>query len=385
MTLPVYMDCHATTPVDRRVLDEMLPYMTERFGNPSSTDHGFGYEASVAVEEARRKVAGLVGAHRDEIVFTSGATEADNTALRGVMERYAEKGDHLVTCATEHKAVLDTARYMERAGKRVTYLPVDEYGTVDSGALEGAITPETVLVSVMAANNEIGTIPDMRKIGEIVRRRGAVFHTDAAQAAGHIPIDVDAMGIDVMSMSSHKMYGPKGIGALYIRGMRPAVRLEPMMTGGGQERNIRSGTLNVPGIVGFGKAAELAQTHMESEGRRHRGWTGHMLDMFAEAGAALNGHPTSRLPHNLNVRFPGIEGKAVINSVSDMVAISAGSACTTQSVEPSHVLLALGLSEDQAHQSIRFGLGRFTTREETEFAVRVVLDAVRDISRSSDY
>ena len=384
MKLPVYLDNHSTTPLDRRVLDEMLPYMTEKFGNPSSMDHTFGHDASVAVENAREKVANLVGARYDEIVFTSGATEADNMALRGIMERYADRGNHIVTCATEHKAVLDTVMQMERAGKKATYLPVNKHGMVDIGELEDAITPETVLVSIMAANNEIGTIPDMREIGEVVRRNGALFHTDAAQAVGHIAIDVNEMNIDAMSISSHKMYGPKGIGALYVRGMRPAVRLQSIITGGGQERNLRSGTLNVPGIVGFGRAAELARHYMSSEREEHQRWTRYMLEKFSEAGAILNGHPTNRLPHNLNVRFPEIEGKAVINSVSDRVAISAGSACTTQAVEPSHVLLALGLTEDQAHQSIRFGLGRFTTREEIEFAADIVLEAVQEIVRSSD-
>ena len=384
MKLPVYLDNHSTTPLDRRVLDEMLPYMTEKFGNPSSMDHTFGHDASVAVENAREKVANLVGARYDEIVFTSGATEADNMALRGIMERYADRGNHIVTCATEHKAVLDTVMQMERAGKKATYLPVNKHGMVDIGELEDAITPETVLVSIMAANNEIGTIPDMREIGEVVRRNGALFHTDAAQAVGHIAIDVNEMNIDAMSISSHKMYGPKGIGALYVRGMRPAVRLQSIITGGGQERNLRSGTLNVPGIVGFGRAAELARHYMSSEGEEHQRWTRYMLEKFSEADAILNGHPTNRLPHNLNVRFPEIEGKAVINSVSDRVAISAGSACTTQVVEPSHVLLALGLTEDQAHQSIRFGLGRFTTRGEIEFAADIILEAVQEIVRSSD-
>ena len=383
MRTPAYLDNHSTTPLDRRVFDEMVPYMTEMFGNPSSMDHSFGHEASVAIEEAREKVARLVGARGDEIIFTSGATEANNMALWGMMRKYASLGDHIVTCATEHKAVLDTVRQMERAGKRVTRLPVDGHGMVDLGGLEDAITPSTVAVSVMAANNEIGTVPDMRGIGRIVHKTGAIFHTDAAQAVGHVGMDVEEMGIDVMSMSAHKMYGPKGVGAVYVRGMRPAVRLEPLITGGGQERNLRSGTQNVPGIVGFGKAAELAQKHMRGEEEEQRAWTRHMLDRFADAGAMLNGHPSSRLPHNLNVRFPGIEGKAVINSVSDRVAISAGSACTTQSVEPSHVLLALGLSEDEAHQSIRFGLGRFTTPEEVEFATDVVLGAVGDIARSS--
>lgn len=383
MRQPVYLDNHSTTPMDPEVLNAMIPYMTEKFGNPSSMDHPFGYDASAAVEDAREKVAGLVGARDDEIIFTSGATESDNMALFGVMAKYADRGNHLITCSTEHKAVLDVAGHLERSGKRVTYLPVDRAGRIPLEELQKAIGPETVAVSVMLANNEIGTIADIARIGEVTRSHGIILHTDAAQAAGHIPVDVDQMNIDLLSMSAHKMNGPKGVGALYIRGVKPAVRLEPTIRGGGQERSLRSGTLNVPGIVGFGKAAQLAASKMSREGERHRGWTGYMLDKFKETGGTLNGHPVDRLPHNLNVRFPGIEGKAVINSVSSKVAISAGSACTTQTVEPSHVLLALGLSEEQAHQSIRFGLGRFTTGEEVEFAVRTVLEAVDDISRSS--
>ena len=376
----IYLDHHSTTPLDPVVLEEMMPYMTERFGNPSSMDHSYGYDASVAVEEARGRVADLVGARHDEIIFTSGATESDNLALVGVARRYADRGDHIITCATEHKAVLDTAAYLERTGRRVTYVPVDRFGMVDMDILEGAITPQTVLVSVMAANNEVGTIPNIEMIGEVTHRHNVPFHTDAAQAAGHIHMDVEAMHIDIMSMSAHKMHGPKGVGALYVRSMRPAVRLEPMIYGGGQEDNQRSGTLNVPAIVGFGKAAQIAQDVMADEAHRHRAWTRQMLDMFGDAGGVLNGHPESRLAHNLNVRFPGVDGKAIINTVSDRLAISAGSACTTETVEPSHVLLAMGLDEEQAHQSVRFGLGRYTTREETVRAAEIVLDAVRDIS-----
>ena len=376
----IYLDHHSTTPLDPAVLEEMMPYMTERFGNPSSMDHSYGYDASVAVEEARERVADLVGARHDEIIFTSGATESDNLALVGVARRYADRGDHIITCATEHKAVLDTAAYLERTGRRVTYVPVDRFGMVDMEILEGAITPQTVLVSVMAANNEVGTIPDIGMIGEVAHRHGVPFHTDAAQAAGHIHMDVEAMHIDIMSVSAHKMHGPKGVGALYVRSMRPAVRLDPIMHGGGQEDNQRSGTLNVPAIVGFGKAAQIARGSLADEARRHSAWTKQMLNMFGDAGGVLNGHPESRLAHNLNVRFPGVDGKAIINTVSDRLAISAGSACTTETVEPSHVLLAMGLDAEQAHQSVRFGLGRYTTHEETMRAAKMVLDAVRDIS-----
>lgn len=377
----IYLDHHSTTPLDPAVLEEMMPYMTESFGNPSSLDHRYGHDASVAVEEARERVASLVGARHDEIIFTSGATESDNLALVGAARRYADRGNHIITCATEHKAVLDTAAYLESLGMRVTYLPVDRFGMVDMDALENSITPDTILVSVMAANNEVGTIPDMAKIGRTAHKHGILFHTDAAQAAGHIPLDVEQMQIDLMSISAHKMHGPKGVGALYIRSMKPAVRLQPIMHGGGQENNQRSGTLNVPAIAGFGRAAEIASRVMTAESRRHRIWTGEMLDMFGGAGGMLNGHPESRLAHNLNVRFPGIDGKAIINTVSDRLAISAGSACTARTVEPSHVLLAMGLDEEQAHQSIRLGLGRFTTHDDILQAADIILDALSCMPR----
>lgn len=377
----IYLDNHSTTPLDPDVLDAMLPYMTAKFGNPSSIDHPYGYEASVAVEESRQMVADLIGAESDDIVFTSGATESNNMALMGVVRRYADRGNHIITCATEHKAILDTVKYLERGGVRVSYVPVDRYGMIDMDIMEKNITSNTILISVMAANNEIGTIPDVKSIGRMARQRGVLFHTDAAQATGHIDMDVDAMNIDLMSMSAHKMCGPKGVGALYVRGANPAVRLEPIVHGGGQEDNQRSGTLNVPGIIGFGRAAQIAGRVMASERRRHRNWNRVMLKRFGEAGGMLNGHPESRLAHNLNVRFPGIEGKAIINSVSDRLAISAGSACTTQTLEPSHVLMAIGLDTDQAHQSIRFGLGRFTTQDQTDAAVDIVLDAIDSMPR----
>ena len=375
----IYLDHHSTTPLDPAVLEAMMPYMTERFGNPSSLDHTYGYDASTAVEEARERVASLVGARHDEIIFTSGATESDNLALAGAARRHA--GGHIITCATEHKAVLDTVAHLEGTGMRVTYLPVDRFGMVDVDELEAAITSDTILVSVMAANNEVGTIPDVADIGRRAHEHGVPFHTDAAQAAGHIPLDVERMQIDMMSISAHKMHGPKGAGALYVRSMKPAVRLEPIMYGGGQENNQRSGTLNVPAIVGFGRAAQIAQDAMGEESRRHRAWTREMLDAFGGAGGVQNGHPESRLAHNLNVRFPGIDGKAIINTVSDKLAISAGSACTAQTVEPSHVLLAMGLDEEQAHQSIRLGLGRFTTHDEIARAAEIILDAVSCMPR----
>jgi len=381
LKFPIYLDHHATTPVDPRVLEEMMPYFTGKFGNASSLDHPYGYEASVAVEAAREKIANAIGARHDEIIFTSGATESDNLALIGTMEKYKDRGDHLITCVTEHKAVLDTARHLESLGKKVTYLPVNEYGEIDLEQLKESITDRTVMISIMAANNEIGTIADVAEIGKIAHDSGVIFHTDAAQAVGHITIDVEKMNIDLMSFSSHKMYGPKGIGSLYIRSMKPRVKPEPIIFGGGQERNIRSGTLNVPGIVGFGNAIELATKEMNSENERFRKWTDTMLSSFQEIGGELNGHTTNRLAHNLNVHFKGIESKAIINSISKNVAISAGSACTTQIVEPSHVLLSLGYDEERAHSSIRIGLGRFNTEEEVIYATKQIVSSIGTLSR----
>ena len=381
---PIYLDHHATTPVDPRVLDAMLPYFTEKFGNASSLDHPFGYEASVAVEDAREKIANAIGARHDEIVFTSGATESDNIALIGTMQKYADRGNHLITCVTEHKAVLDTARHLESQGKKVTYLPVNQYGEINLQELESAITGETVMISIMTANNEIGTIADVEAIGKIAHEHEVIFHTDAAQAVGHIPMDVEKMNIDLMSFSGHKMYGPKGIGALYVRGIKPRVKPDPIFHGGGQERNIRSGTLNVPGIVGFGKAMEIAQKEMDSENKRFKEWSDLMLKEFEKAGGKLNGHPTNRLSHNLNVCFPGIESKAIINSISKEIAISAGSACTTQIVEPSHVLLALGLDEDVTHYSIRIGFGRFNTLDEIKIVSEKICSVVKSLVIISD-
>ena len=378
---PIYLDHHATTPVDPRVLDEMMPYFTENFGNASSLDHPYGYDASIAVQKSRESIAGAIGANMDEIIFTSGATESDNLAIIGAMKKYSDKGDHLITCATEHKAVLDTARHLEGEGKKVTYLPVNEFGEVNLEELKAAITEKTVMISIMAANNEIGTLANLEEIGKIAHENDVLFHTDAAQAVGHIPIDVKKMNIDLMSFSSHKIYGPKGIGALYLRVLKPRVKLDSIMFGGGQERNIRSGTLNVPGIVGFAKAVEISQKEMEKENAKSKRWTDSMLKKFQEAGGKLNGHPEKRLSHNLNVRFDGIESKAIINTVSKKIAISAGSACTTQIVEPSHVLLAIGLSEDQTHSSIRVGCGRFNTDEEIEIAADEIYHAVESLEK----
>lgn len=377
------MDYHATTPLDRRVLDEMMPYFAEKFGNASSLDHPYGYDASVAVETARERLASLIGARGGhEIVFTSGATESDNLALTGVMEAYADRGNHMITCVTEHKAVLDTARHLESTGKKVTYLPVDRYGNVSASDVRDAITDKTVLISIMMANNEIGTIADVKSIGDLAHDHNILFHTDAAQAVGHISVNVQDMNIDLMSFSSHKMCGPKGIGALYIRSIRPRVRILPSMHGGGQERSMRPGTLNVPAIVGFGKAAEVAQKEIPDENRRFRKWSAKIIDTLSKrVGAVHNGDPDKRLPHNISLTFPGIDGKAVINSISERVAISAGSACTTQTVEPSHVLLALGMDTEDAHSSIRIGLGRFNTEADVESVISTISEAVKDLKR----
>jgi len=378
---PIYLDSHATTPVDPRVFEEMKPYFTENFGNASSLDHSFGYDASIAVSQSREKIASAIGCNMDEIIFTSGATESDNLALLGVMDRNKAKGNHLITCVTEHKAILDTAKHLEDNGCKVTYLSVDEYGLIDLEKLKNSITNETVLISIMFANNEIGTIQNISEIGKIAHENDVLFHTDAAQALGHIRIDVKKMNIDLMSMSSHKIYGPKGIGALYVRSIMPRVKINSTVHGGGQERNIRSGTLNVPGIVGFAKAVEIAVDEMGSENAKYKRWTGMMLEKFTAVGGKLNGHPDNRLVHNLNVRFEGVQSKSIINTVSKKLAISAGSACTTDLVEPSHVLLALGLSENQAHNSIRIGCNRFNTDHEIEFAINEILNALESIAK----
>ena len=379
LKFPIYLDHHATTPVDPRVLQEMLPYFTEKFGNASSLDHPYGYEASVAVEDAREKIANTISARHDEIVFTSGATESNNIALIGTMQKYADRGDHLITCVTEHKAVLDTARHLESLGKKVTYVSVNEFGEINLQELESAITDKTVMISIMAANNEIGTISDVESIGKIAHEHEVIFHTDAAQTVGHISMNVQKMNIDLMSFSSHKMYGPKGIGALYVRGVKPRVKPNSLFYGGGQERGIRSGTLNVPGIVGFGKAIEIAHKEMDSENKRFKEWSDKMLKEFEKVGGKLNGHPTKKLSHNLNVYFPGIESKAIINSISKEIAISAGSACTTQIVEPSYVLLALGFDEERAHSSIRIGIGRFNNQNEIKYCTDVIINAIKKI------
>lgn len=367
MKLPVYLDYHSTTPLDPRVLEAMMPYLTDKFGNASSNDHTYGADAAASIEESRSKIAKALGARSEEIVFTSCATESNNIALIGTMDRHKNRGDHMVTCVTEHKAVLNTARHLESLGKKVTYVPVNNDGTINLDQLDDAITEKTVIISIMAANNEIGTIHNIAKIGKLAHDRGIIFHTDAAQAAGHIDLNVHDMNIDLMSISAHKLYGPKGVGALYIRGIGPRIKTSPIMFGGEQERNLRSGTHNVSGIVGFAKAFEIAVREMHTENKRFSIWNSHVRSKLEPHGT-INGTMNDRLAHNINMRFDGIESKAIINSVSTKVAISASSACTTHTTEPSHVLLSLGLSDEEAHSSIRLSFGRFTTAEEIDFA-----------------
>jgi cysteine desulfurase len=373
----IYLDNNATTRVDPRVVEAMLPYFTERYGNSASLTYTFGQEADEAVEQARQQVANLIGSHPREIYFTSGATESNNLALKGAAALYRPKGDHFITVATEHKAVLDPIRRLGREGWQVTILPVDAFGRVTVERVAQAITPRTILVSVMAANNEIGTLQPIRDIGRLCKERGVLFHSDAAQAAGKVPLDVGEMGIDLLSFSAHKMYGPKGVGALYVRRRDPRVRLEPQMDGGGQERGLRSGSANVPGIVGLGVACELCRNEMAAEATRllqlrerlRRGIQDEMPDVI------LNGHPIERLPGNLNLSFAHVKGEALLIALRD-VAVSSGSACTTASLEPSYVLKALGLDDELAHSSIRFGLGRFNTAEEVEIVIREVVRVV---------
>ncbi|MGB9693936.1 MAG: cysteine desulfurase family protein [Fervidobacterium sp.] len=383
MKFPIYLDSQATTPLDPRVLEEMLPYFTERFGNASSIDHLYGSEASEAVENARKKIARCINAKPEDIIFTSGATESNNIAILGIAEKHVAKGDHIITCVTEHKSVLDVCKHLEKMGKRVTYVPVDKFGMVDLKKLEEAICDKTILISVMTANNEIGTIAPINEIGEIAKKYDVLFHTDAAQAAGHIPLDVEKSKVDLMSISAHKMYGPKGVGALYVRHSNLNAKPFPIIYGGGHEQGIRSGTLNVPGIIGFGKAFEIAVKEMGEENKRFDRWRKYMWDVFKEKGSPveLNGHPEKRLSHNLNVSFEGVENKALIRAVSSKLAISSGSACTTLNVEPSHVILALGFGSERAHTSIRIGFTRFNAEEEIEFATKIIVENVSKLRK----
>jgi len=383
--LPIYMDNHATTPVDPRVMETMLPYFTEKFGNAASRNHSFGWEAEEAVDRSRNQIAALIGAKSKEIIFTSGATESDNLAIKGVAEFYRDKGNHIISCVTEHKAVLDSCRALERAGKAtVTYLPVDKYGMVDPDAVRRAITDKTVLITIMWANNEIGTIHPIAEIGKIAKEKGIVFHCDAVQAIGKVPVDFEKAGVDLASITAHKIYGPKGIGALYVRSKGPRVRLTPQMDGGGHERGMRSGTLNVPGIVGLGAACEIAGREMPDEAQR-------LIQLRSQLQAGLferldeiyvNGHPTERLPGNLNVSFAYVEGESLLMGIND-IAVSSGSACTSATLEPSYVIRALGIDDELAHSSIRFGLGRFNTLEEVDYVTDHVSKEVKRLREMS--
>ncbi|HBP90127.1 MAG TPA: IscS subfamily cysteine desulfurase [Nitrospiraceae bacterium] len=384
MKLPIYLDNHSTTPCDPRVLEMMLPYFTEKFGNAASRNHSFGWEAEEGVEVARKQIAHLIHADAKEIIFTSGATESDNLALQGVVEMYREKGDHIITSSTEHRAVIDTAKYLEKKGIKVTFLPVDKAGMVSPDDVRNAITDKTILISIMMANNEIGTINPVAAIGKVAKEKGILFHCDATQGVGKIPVNVQEMGIDLMSFTAHKIYGPKGVGALYVRRKAPRVRLEAMMYGGGHERGMRSGTLAVPLIVGFGKACELCEQEMAAESvrmmkmrdRLQEGIMGKMDEVY------LNGHPTERLPNNLNISFAYVEGEALLMGVKE-IALSSGSACTSATLEPSYVLRALGVGSDLAHSSIRFGLGRFNTDEEVEYTIDRMIKAVTHLREMS--
>jgi cysteine desulfurase len=381
------MDCHATTPMDRRVLETMLPFFTDIYGNTASTDHTFGLNANKAVEDSRKQISNVINCKPEEIIFTSGATESDNLALKGIAEKYKDKGNHIITCTTEHKAILDTCKELEEKGTEISYLPVDKFGKLDLNLLESSIGDKTILITIMAANNEVGTIMDVSKIGTIAHKHNVLFHTDAAQAVGHIPMDVKEMNIDLMSFSAHKAYGPKGVGALYCRGVNPRVRPTPLIHGGGHERGIRSGTLNVPGIVGFAKCLEIASKEMDAENKKFRSWTTKMLNEFSKRLGkdivSLNGHPTERLAHNLNVYIRGIENKALITNIQSRVAISAGSACTTTLMEPSHVILALGYTAERAFSSIRLGLGRHNTDGEIDYAIDTITNAVSKLKSIS--
>jgi cysteine desulfurase len=384
LQLPVYLDYNSTTPCDPRVVAAMLPYFTERFGNAASRSHARGWEAEEAVDLAREQVAGLVGAEPKEIVFTSGATEGDNLAIKGVFESYARKGNHIITVATEHKAVLDTGHHLEKLGGELTWLPVDEEGLISLPELEAAIRPTTIMIAVMYANNEIGVIQPIRAISALARRHGILFFTDATQAVGKIPIDVNNDGIDLMAFSAHKLYGPKGIGGLYVRRKDPRVRLTAQMDGGGHERGMRSGTLNVPAIVGFGKACELCKLEMETDSNRLTPLRDRLEEgLLALPGARVNGSRLFRLPQMTNISFPDVDGEALLAGLGKNVALSSGSACTSASMEPSYVLKALGLADDLAHASLRIGLGRFTTGEEVEYAIVQIRKTVEQLREST--
>ena len=384
LKLPIYLDNNSTTPMDPRVLEAMTPYFLEHFGNAASRNHPFGWEAEEAVDYAREQVAKLVGADPKEIIFTSGATEGDNLAIKGVYEMYASKGNHIITATTEHKAVLDTCKHIEKTGGEVTYLQVKRDGLIDLNELEAAIKPTTILIAIMYANNEIGTVQPIKEISAIAKKHGVLFFSDAVQAVGKIPVDVNKDGIDLMAFTAHKMYGPKGIGALYVRRKNPRVKVTAQMDGGGHERGMRSGTLNVPGIVGFGKACELCRLEMESDTKRISILRDKLeTELMKLEEAYTNGSIEHRLPHVTNISFKHVEGEGLLMGFNKNIALSSGSACTSASLEPSYVLKALGLGDDLAHSSLRFGLGRFTTEEQIDYTVKAISETVlklRDMS-----
>jgi cysteine desulfurase len=384
LKLPIYLDHNATTPMDPRVLETMIPYFTENFGNAASRNHSFGWHAEEAVDYAREQIAQLIGADPKEIIFTSGATEGDNLGIKGVYEMYASKRNHIITCTTEHKAVLDTCKHLEKSGAEVTYLEVQPDGLIDLKALEAAMRPTTILVAIMYANNEIGVVQPVKEISAIAKKHGALFFTDAVQAVGKIPVDVNADGIDLMAFTAHKMYGPKGVGALYVRRKNPRVKVTAQLDGGGHERGMRSGTLNVPGIVGFGKACELARLEMASDTERIsklRDKLENALKVIDES--YVNGNPAHRLPHVSNISFKYVEGEGLMMGFNKDIALSSGSACTSASLEPSYVLKALGLGDDLAHSSLRFGLGRYTTEEQIDYTIKAVTDTVLKLREMS--
>lgn len=384
LKLPIYLDNNATTPMDPRVLEAMLPYFVEKFGNAASRNHSFGWVAEEAVDYAREQVAKLINADPKEIIFTSGATESDNLALKGVFEMYASKGNHIITATTEHKAVLDTCKHIEKMGGQVTYLEVNPEGLIDLKELENAITDKTILIAIMYGNNEIGVIQPVREISTIARKHGVLFFTDATQAVGKIPVDVQADGIDLMAFSGHKMYGPKGVGALYVRRKNPRVKVTAQMDGGGHERGMRSGTMNVPGIVGLGKACEICMNEMEAEAKRLSVMRDRLENALMELEEAyVNGSKEHRLPHVSNISFKYVEGEGLMMGFNKNIALSSGSACTSASLEPSYVLKALGLGDDLAHSSLRFGLGRFTTDEQIDYTINAIKDTVLKLREMS--
>lgn len=384
MKLPIYLDHNATTPCDPRVVDAMIPYFTNDFGNAASRNHPFGWKAEEAVDYAREQVAKLIGADPKEIIFTSGATEADNLAIKGVYEMYAQKGNHIITCNIEHKAVLDTCKHLEKLGAEVTYLKVKDNGLIDLGELEAAMKPTTILVAIMYANNEIGTVMPMKEISAIAKKHGALVFSDATQAVGKIPVDVKTDGIDLLAMTAHKMYGPKGIGALYVRRKNPRVKVTAQMDGGGHERGMRSGTLNVPGIVGLGKACELCLAEMQQDAERLSGLRDKLeTSLLKLEEAYVNGDKEHRLPHVSNISFKYVEGEGLLMGFNKEIALSSGSACTSASLEPSYVLKALGLGDDLAHSSLRFGLGRYTTEDQIDYTIEQVSKTVLKLREMS--